>query len=134
MYDKIILALSLEHGIAAQALETARRLGGDTAEIIAVHVYEPPSGSVSAYLDEELVQKAYDDAKIALRARFDNAPEVKPVILKGHSSRTITEYATTIGADAIVVGSHKPGLRDYFLGTTAARIIRHAHCAVVVLR
>ena len=40
MYDKIILALSLEHGIAEQALETARRLGGKDAEIIAVHVYE----------------------------------------------------------------------------------------------
>ena len=134
MYDKIILALSLEHGIAEQALETARRLGGDTAEIIAVHVYEPPNGSVSAYLDEDLVQKAYEDAKIALQARFDNAPDVTPVIRKGHSSRTITEYATTIGADTIIVGSHKPGLRDYFLGTTAARIVRHAHCAVIVLR
>ncbi|AZV78924.1 universal stress protein [Sedimentitalea sp. CY04] len=134
MYDKIILALSLEHGIAEQALETARRLGGKDAEIIAVHVYEPPSGSVSTYLDEDLVRKAYDDAKRALKARFDNAPEVTPVILKGHSSRTITEYAAEINANAIIVGSHMPGLRDYFLGTTAARIVRHAPCAVIVLR
>ena len=134
MYDKIILALSLEHGIAKQALETARRLGGENAEIIAVHVYEPPSGSVSTYLDEDLVRKAYDDAKRALVARFDNAANVTPVILKGHSSRSITEYAANVDANAIIVGSHMPGLRDYFLGTTAARIVRHASCAVVVLR
>lgn len=134
MYHKIIIALSLEHGFAGQALETARCLGGKSAEIIAVHVYEPPSGSVSTYLDEDLVQKAYDDAKHALEARFENAPDVKPVILKGHSSRTITGYATKINANAIIVGSHKPGLRDYFLGTTAARIVRHAPCAVFVLR
>ncbi|WP_146347822.1 universal stress protein [Phaeobacter marinintestinus] len=134
MYDKIILALSLEHGIGAQALETARRLGGDSAEIIAVHVYEPPNASVSAYLDDDLVQKAYENAKQTLTTRFDDVANVKPVILKGHSSRMITQYATEIGADAIIVGSHKPGLADYFLGTTAARIVRHAPCAVIVLR
>lgn len=134
MYDKIILALSLEHGFAEQAIETAQRLGGKSAEIIALHVYEPLSGSVSTYLDDDLVQKAYNDAKRMLAARVNGVANVKPVILKGHSSRTITAYATEIGADAIIVGSHKPGLRDYFLGTTAARIVRQASCAVIVLR
>lgn len=134
MYDKIILALSLEHGFAAQAIDTARRLGGDGAEIIAVHVYEPPSGSVGAFLDKELVQQAFEDAKQRLVARVKSAGTVTPVILTGHSARTITEYAEEIGANAIIVGSHQPGLRDYFLGTTAARIVRHAPCAVFVLR
>ncbi|CUJ88523.1 Universal stress protein F [Shimia thalassica] len=134
MYQKIIIALSLEHGFAAQAVDTARRLGGGTAEITALHVYEPPSGSVSTYLDEEVVQKAYDDARQLLKERCGNADDVTPMIIKGHSSRSITEYAAEIGAHAIIVGSHKPGLRDYFLGTTAARIVRHASCAVVVLR
>ena len=134
MYDKIILALSLEHGFAAQALETAHRLGRGHAEIIAVHVYVPPSASVSTYLDEDLVRKAYEDAKRELISRVAAAQDVKTVMLKCHSSRTITEYAAEIGADAIIVGSHKPGLSDYFLGTTAARVVRHAPCAVVVLR
>ncbi len=134
MYEKIILALSLEHGFAAQAIETAQRLGGKSAEIIAVHVYEPPSGSVGAYLDDDLIQKAYDDAKRILGERVGDCENITPMILKGHSSRTITAYAAEIGANAIIVGSHKPGLRDYFLGTTAARIVRQASCAVIVLR
>lgn len=134
MYDKIILALSLEHGFAEQALETAKRLAGAGAEIIAVHVYVPPNASVSTYLDEDLVRKAYEDSERELNARVAGVPGVKSVMLKGHSSRTITEYAAKIGADAIIVGSHKPGLTDYFLGTTAARVVRHAPCAVVVLR
>ncbi len=134
MYDKIILALSLEHGFADRALETAKRLGGATAEIIAVHVHVPPNASVSTYLDEDLVRKAYEDSERELNARVAGAQGVKSVTRKGHSSRTITEYAAEIGADAIIVGSHKPGLSDYFLGTTAARVVRHAPCAVVVLR
>ena len=68
MYDKIILALSLEHGFAEQAIETAQRLGGKSAEIIALHVYEPLSGSVSTYLDDDLVQQAYTDATRMLAA------------------------------------------------------------------
>ena len=37
-------------------------------------------------------------------------------------------------ADLIVVGSHRPAMRDYLLGTNAARVVRHAHCSVLVAR
>ena len=57
-----------------------------------------------------------------------------PVLLNGHSGRTITDHARKIGADCIIVGSHKPGLSDFLLGSTAARVVRHAPCAVHVLR
>ncbi|MBT8474881.1 MAG: universal stress protein, partial [Alphaproteobacteria bacterium] len=47
---------------------------------------------------------------------------------------TITEYADSHGCDCIIIMSHQPGLQDYFLGSTAARVVRHAHCAVHVMR
>lgn len=50
------------------------------------------------------------------------------------AGRVITEYANKSDIDCVVIGSHKPGLRDYFLGSTAARVVRHAKCAVHVLR
>jgi len=59
---------------------------------------------------------------------------VEPVTLVGHAGRTIVDYATETGIDCIVIGSHKPGLNDYFLGSTSARVVRHAPCAVHVLR
>jgi nucleotide-binding universal stress UspA family protein len=37
-------------------------------------------------------------------------------------------------ADLIVVGSHRPAMKDYLLGTNAARVVRHAHCSVLVVR
>ena len=37
-------------------------------------------------------------------------------------------------ADAIVIASHRPDLSDYLLGSTAARVVRHAQCTVLVLR
>lgn len=134
MFHKIIIALSLEHGYSRRAIETARRLAAEGAEILGVHVYEAPSGTVSTYLDADLVAKAWNDARARLDARLQDAPDVRPVMLKGHSSRSLVEYASETGADLIVAGSHKPGLSDYFLGTTAARLVRHAPCTVMVLR
>ena len=58
MYRKIIVGLSLEHGISESALEVARALRADGGEIIALHAYEPVQGSVRAYLDEEVVEGA----------------------------------------------------------------------------
>ena len=134
MYKKVIVALALDHGIGETIIETARKLRDESGEILAVHVYEPPQGSVSTYLTDEDVANAFQTTKEALAARIGDATDVEAVILKGHSGRAITDYADKIGADCIVVGSHKPGLSDYFLGSTSARIVRHAPCSVHVVR
>ena len=67
-------------------------------------------------------------------ARVKDLANVTAVVVKGHSGRTIIDVAAEKSADCIVIGSHKPGLIDYLLGSTAARVVRHAPCAVHVLR
>ncbi len=134
MYKRIILSLSLAHGFAPKALTLARKLCEEEGEIVAVHVYETPSGSVNAYLDEDVVAKAYADAEQRLAERVTGEFGVQAEMLKGHSARAIMDYAQDTDADLIIVGSHKPGLSDYFLGSTASRIVRHATCDVHVLR
>ena len=134
MYSKIIVSLSLDHGIAAKAIAAARSLKSENGEIIAVHVYEPLQGSVSAYVPEEAVAESLQRAKAALAERIGTAKDVQPVLLKGHSGRAVTDFAKKMGADCIIVGSHKPGLSDHFLGSTASRIVRHSPCSVHVLR
>jgi nucleotide-binding universal stress UspA family protein len=42
--------------------------------------------------------------------------------------------ATEWGADLIVVGSHRPVMSDYLLGSNAKTIVRHAQCSVLVVR
>ncbi|MRU14868.1 universal stress protein [Roseovarius sp. A21] len=134
MYSKIIVGLSLDHGISETAIGVARKLADDGAEIIAVHVYEQPNSSVRAYMDDDLLEGAQKNAKARLEDRVKGEEGVKAVLLNGHSGRAITDYAKKVGADCIVVGSHKPELSDFLLGSTAARVVRHASCAVHVLR
>lgn len=134
MYKKILIPLALYHGISASALAVARALLEDGGQIVALHVHEMPDGSSGAYLDKEIVQTAYEKSRDLLKARVEGQDDVTPVMRQGHTARTIIDYATENEIDCIVIGSHKPGLADYLLGSTASRVTRHAPCAVHVLR
>lgn len=134
MYRKILVPMALTHNISPQMLQVAKALCDDGGEIIALHVYETPQASVSAYLDESDVKAAFEKARALLMDKLKDTPDVTPKILKGHSARTIIDFAENNGIDCIVMGSHKPGLSDYFLGSTASRVVRHAPCAVHVNR
>ena len=134
MYKKVLVPMALDHGLSPQTLEVAKALCEDSGEIIALHVHEAPQGSVSAYLDEEVVRAGFDRAKETMKQKLQHVQSVTPVIVKGHSARTIIDYADENNVDCIVIGSHKPELSDYFLGSTAARVVRHANCSVHVRR
>jgi len=134
MYKKIIVALALNQGHGVKALNVARKLLDENGEIIAVHVLEPLPGSIKNYMpansEEEIMKRVDKD----MAERIGEEKDAERVILVGHPGRQITEYADASGADCIVIGSHKPELKDFFLGSTAGRVVRHAHCAVHVLR
>ncbi len=134
MFKKIIAALGLSHGHGVTALEMARRLRDEDGTIIALHVLEPVPGFASNYLPPDHESEIREAAEAAIRERVGELADADVVVLSGHPGRTITEYAEQVGADCIIVGSHKPELKDYLLGSTAARIVRHAPCSVHVLR
>jgi nucleotide-binding universal stress UspA family protein len=53
----------------------------------------------------------------------------------GDAGREITELAEREGADLIVIPSHGYGfLKHMLLGSVAERVVRLAHCPVLVLR
>ncbi|TVQ29481.1 MAG: universal stress protein [Geminicoccaceae bacterium] len=55
-------------------------------------------------------------------------------VVQGTIYREILRIAQDLPADLIVMGSHRPALSDYLLGPNAARVVRHAHCSVMVVR
>lgn len=134
MYHNIIVPMALDHGIGDTALEVARKLLSPGGMITALHVLEASQGSVSAYLDEGVVREAFARAEAKLKDRVKDQSDVQAMVIKGHSGRSIIDVAQQKTADCIVIGSHKPGLIDYLLGSTAARVVRHAPCNVHVLR
>lgn len=134
MYKKILVPMALDHGVSPHTLAIARRLAGDEGTVVAIHVYEAPQGSVATYLDKSVVEEGIERSRQNLREKTADIPDVQAEIVVGHTYRSIIDYATDNQIDCIVMGSHKPGLSDYLLGSTAARVVRHAPCAVHVHR
>lgn len=72
---------------------------------------------------------------LAETAASDDQITIKAIVLEGDPGPTVARHARTIGAAAIILATPRPGvLREYFLGSTALGILRHAPCPVLVTR
>ncbi len=116
-------------------IKIARRIGDEDARIILVHVIENVPKFVAAQLPEGTLENAREHAGKKLKA-IANAAGIKPdvEVRFGSAYKAILDVAQEQEVDLIIVGSHKPGLQDYLLGSTAARVVRHAMCSVLVGR
>lgn len=135
MYDHVLVPIALDHRPAvAEALKVARQLKSEGGQITALTVIEPISPYVAQYLPENQAQITHDTIEAELREELAEADDIAPVVIPGHAGADITNYARRNDVDCIVITSHRPGLQDYLLGSTAARVVRHASCAVHVVR
>ena len=106
-------------------------------KVTLLNVVQQFTGYTSAYLPEDFYEKAADEAMDGLKAiaaTHGLTDTANLVVRKGTPATEILNQAKDIKADIIVIASHDPGLADYFLGSTAARVVRHAHCSVLVVR
>ena len=62
------------------------------------------------------------------------AERVSAVVRLGSVYNEVLDEAEKTGADLIVIGSHRPTMATYLLGSNAATIVRHAGCSVLVVR
>jgi len=135
MYSNILVPIALEHERdTGAAMQVAHRLLSEGGTITALHVMEALPGYATQYLPPDHAETRHDEMLAALKAELGGVKDVKPAVVTGHAGVSIVDYAEDHGIDCIVVASHRPGLQDYLLGSTAARVVRHAGCAVHVIR
>ncbi len=84
--------------------------------------------------DEE--QQGDSEKKLAEVAANVRLPveRVSAVVRLGSVYNEVLDEAEKTGADLIVIGSHRPTMATYLLGSNAATIVRHAKCSVLVVR
>jgi nucleotide-binding universal stress UspA family protein len=140
MFKKILVPVDLaEVDVAQPALDRAVTLADMTgADIRLVYVrsilpvtfmeYVPPS------FDEEQQQDAEKKlAELAGQLKLP-APRASSAVRMGSVYNEVLAEAAKFGADLIVVGSHRPGMATYLLGSNASTIVRHAPSSVLVVR
>lgn len=135
MYKHILVPVSFEDDRnAPQSVSVAKKLIAQGGQITLLHVME----QIPAYAVNYVPEGFHDEAKKAIAASLSDMVQdvegARALVVEGHSGRTILDWAEQNGADLIVIASHRPGLQDYLLGSTAAQVVRHAQCSVHVLR
>ena len=134
MYNKILIASALDQGFSERALQTAKSLLSTDGKIMIAHVMEPVNNVVQSFVTEDVKSKAHEKIKNMMAERTNNDNAIESEVLYGQAGREISKYAEKIDADCIIIGSHKPGLEDFFLGSTSSRVVRYSKCSVHVLR
>ena len=136
MYSHILVPIAFDHEADTErAMDIARRLLADGGTITCLHVLERFPAYVEVQLSPEILEQTRTEAQKMLdNAVARSGVEASTEMVYGHSGRGILDFADQAGADCIIIASHDPGLQDYFLGSTASRVVRHAHCAVHVMR
>ena len=124
--------------LAISALDKAIEIAGDQGKIHALHVL-PDMGVVDPVALYENIsdQSRIESIEQVIRERFSDPKYSKLIIHAsvGDPGHETAELAKNVKADLIVISSHGHGfLKHLLLGSVAERIVRLAHCPVLVMR
>lgn len=136
MYKNILVPIDTGHVVEGKSIiDLAVQHAADDAKITLLNVVEDIPNWAAVNLPADLIDKSIETVQSELKA-IATASGIKMdvEVRTGHSYNTILDVAEEKNADLIIVASHRPGLQDYFLGSTAAKVVRHANCSVLVVR
>ena len=140
MFKTILVPVDLgEIGAAQPALDKAVELaesGEGSVRLIFVRAIVPVTYMefMPPAFDQEQQEEAKKKlAKLAAKVKLP-AERVSAVVRLGSVYSEVLDEAEKTGADLIVIGSHRPSMATYLLGSNASTIVRHAKCSVLVVR
>jgi nucleotide-binding universal stress UspA family protein len=131
MTDRIVVVPLDMSEFSLKALETARDLVNDAANIRIVHVLPPIDRSTLAYEHRD------EQARAAMSAFIQEHgfPKMNITIRDGDPVKQIVHFAEECHAGLVVIPSHGRGmLTEMLLGSTTYSVVRSAHCPVLVLK
>ncbi|HYA79333.1 MAG TPA: universal stress protein [Methylocystis sp.] len=140
MFRKILVAVDLSEPVMTKlslsaALEQAKI---SKAQLRVINVQALTPMAFLDYMPPDLDQKIRESAEAELAneaAKIDYPKELLSTVLRlGSVYSEILAEAEEWGADLIVIGSHRPSMSTYLLGSNAKTVVRHAKCSVLVAR
>ncbi|MHB8876203.1 MAG: universal stress protein, partial [Myxococcaceae bacterium] len=140
-FRKIVVATDFSEA-ADEAVRRADELARlYEAELVVMHALPDPSSSVPMLPNRvqewsigslALQRQVFEALSVRAAALTSRGPgELQVEIGSGIPYAVILEKAEELAADLVVVGGQGTGRR---LGGVAGRVVRHAHCSVMVVR
>jgi nucleotide-binding universal stress UspA family protein len=140
MYKQILVPVDLtDPELARPAIATAcsmAKASGGSVRLVNVLPMTPVMLAEYVPPDFDVQQrKSSEDAlaKVAGGCGLESA-RISHIVRQGGIYHEVLEEAKVFGADLIVMSSHRPAMRTYFLGSNAGHVVRYAPCSVLVVR
>ena len=136
MFNKILLPVDVAHLDEGQKiLDVAQSITSPDAAIIMLYVMEDIPNWTDLDLPVNFKENSMQVARQALESIAEKSDRAVQVVVRaGHAYSTILKEAEAMNVDLIILSSHKPGLKEYFIGSNTSKVVNHANCSVVVLR
>ncbi|MGD1863453.1 MAG: universal stress protein [Phormidesmis sp.] len=135
--DSVLVPIDFSD-ISYQAIPIAKTYIEETSVLKIIHVLSPlhpadPAAMWDTLKDDERKQKVQSFLRKKIYDLGYGAVDIEVTI--GDPGTKISDYAAEIEADLIVMPSHgERGLRQILIGSVAERVVRQAHCPVLVLK
>jgi nucleotide-binding universal stress UspA family protein len=140
MFKSILVPLDLtDTDLAKPAIATASILSqtfSGNVRLLNVLAMTPVMLAEYVPADFDTQQRQASEEALAIVAAESgiDARRISTTIRQGGIYHEILEEAAAIHADLIVMTSHRPAMRTYFLGSNAGHVVRYAKCSVLVVR
>ncbi len=140
MFKQILVPVDLaDTDLAKSAIETAvslARASGGSVRLLNVLPATPAMLAEYVPPDFEAQQRQSAEEALTIIAKESglNTGRVGTTVRQGGIYHEVLEEAKSIHADLIVMSSHRPAMKTYFLGSNAGHVVRYARCSVLVVR
>lgn len=123
---------------ARNAIDTALQLVASPADVRVVYSMQDLSplemGEMWNSVDDQ-VRREHGLKAMREKLSDEHLGQVMLDVVFGDPGHAITNYASDAKADLIVLPSHgRTGIGRLLIGSVAERIVRYAHCPVLVIR
>ena len=136
MYKTILVPIDMGHVVEGKSIiDMAIDHSDEDTKIVLLNVVEEIPNWAAINLPADIIDQSLETSRDELKAIANASGRKMDVEIRtGHSYNTILDVAEEKNADLIIVASQRPGLQENFLGSTAAKLVRHAKCSVLVVR
>lgn len=147
-FKTVVAAVQVHDDLARPVIIAANWLAAPGASVHVVSAWAPMAPGVACYTADmgaiagSLTQEAFAADREAKKADADAlkalakglAPGATIAMLDGEAGHAIADYASEIGADVIVAGTHQKGFWDALLAGAPSRdVVKDAPCGVFLV-
>ena len=134
MYEHVLVTVAPgKVGDQSKVFEIARKLLAPNGKLSVLSVVEQVPTHVYVYLPNNYYEDSVSGVKADLEKELE-VPEEDIHVHFGQAANSILQWSEEADVDCVLIKSHQPELSDFLLGSTAAKVVRHAKCSVHVIR